>query len=257
MTSDYEDLIQREIDGDLSSEEQAHLVAAASADPEVGVQREIMLSLGADLGSLAWCEPPVGLPARVMDEIGVEPRARSRPVPGRHRPRTWRPDRRQVIAFAAGVALMFALGRIAPHVGEPDFENGDAAGTLIRPSDGATDRGQFEADDSRAEAWTERRADRLTLHARGQVGAATPVRIEWNDQDWSVTSVRRVPSGDLEVDRGHARFVRQEAGPFTLELEFQLRRPGAETGDVRLRFEGSGDDDSSLGLGTSRELPGS
>lgn len=264
MNNHYEDLIQRELDNDLSSREQAELLAAVASDPEARAFRNEMLSLGLELDSLANRKPAAGLKHDIMTAIAadpapVAPRLRRTPTPTRGF------DRRQALAFAAGITVVLVAGQVLPLFGEPPIDANQAAGTLMPPSAELIpelipkpvpepveiDRGRIEAGSTRLEAWTERSGDHLFLRARGEMDAGAPVRIDWDGELWSVVSVRSIPATDLALDRGRADFVQAEPGPFSLEMELQLRGPTPGAGDVRLRAGGPGPDVETITLGTA------
>jgi hypothetical protein len=249
MNQHLEELIQLEIDGVIGPGELKELDAAAANDPEVKGHRERMLQLSEDLGSLSWREPGPELHGRIMREIGVA-------VPHRKVRRArmpWRIGRREAVAFAAGIALVIVVGRFVPVIGDGAVDRNQAAGTLLPPADAtvSVDQARIDAGPMHIEARTERSGDRLFLRARGEGDAVTPVRIDWDAPAWSVVSTRCVPPGDLGVDRGRARFVQGEPGPYVLEIELQLRGSTDQAGDVRLRL-GSGDPgDPTATLGTT------
>ena len=170
-------------------------------------------------------------------------------LPSSPRPRR-RIDFRQVVAFAAGIALMLVAGRFLPAIDGISVDPNQATGTLIAPERPLeVDRGQTAFGGTRIEAWTERSGDRLFLRARGTGDATTPVRIEWSDLDWSVVSVHSVPPADLGVDRGRASFAWTASGPFTLELELRPGSSGVPGGDVRLLLGDPGTAAPSITLG--------
>ena len=256
MNDHYEDLIQRELDHDLSSREHAELLAAVAGDPEARALRDDMLSLGLELDSLANRKPTPELKHNIMSEIAADrvqmaARPRRAPTPSRGF------DRRQALAFAAGIAVVLMAGQVLPLFGEPPIDANQAAGTLMPPTPESTaepvqvDRGLLETGSTRLEAWTERSGDHLFLRARGEMDASAPVRIEWDGELWFVVSVRSVPATDLALDRGRADFVQAEPGPFSLEMELQLRGPTPAAGDVRLRAGGTGPDVEMITLGTA------
>lgn len=256
MNDHYEDLIQRELDSDLSSREQAELLAKVAGDPEARALREEILALGLELESLASRKPTPELKHDIMAAIAADP-AHATPRPRRAPAPTRGFDRRQALAFAAGIALVLMAGQVVPLFGEPPLDANHASGTLIPPTTNPAlepaevDRGRLEAGNTRFEAWTERSGDQLFLRARGEMDASAPVRIDWDGDLWSVVSVRSVPATDFALDRGRADFVQAEPGPFSLEMELQLRGPTTVTGDVRLRAGGTGPDVQMMTLGTA------
>ena len=250
MNEHHEDLIQRELDGEISPAERDELDTATGAEPTIREHRELMQALAQDLDTLAWREPGPELKARILAEIGTL--SPGRPHQARRARMSWRIDRRQALAFAAGIALIIVVGQFVPLLGDHDIDPDQASGTLLPPTSATDeiDRARVEAGTNWIEARTERSGDRLFLRARGEGNATTPVRIDWEGQKWSVVSVRSVPPGDLGVERGRAHFVQAEPGQYVLELELQLRGSEDQAGDVRL-WLGAGDPgNSSATLGT-------
>jgi hypothetical protein len=231
MNERTELLVQLELDGEISQVEREELDAASESDPATNAYRSRMADLAQDLDTLAWREPSPDLERKVLDELQI---ARTRTRAAAPRPRR-RIDFKQVVAFAAGIALMLVAGRFLPAIDGISVDPNQATGTLIAPERPLeVDRGQTAFGGTRIEAWTERSGDRLFLRARGTGDATTPVQIEWSDLDWSVVSVGCVPSANLGVDRGRASFAWNKSGPITLELELQASTPDTEGGDVRL-----------------------
>jgi len=256
MNNHHEELIQRELDHDLSSREQAELLAAVADDPQTQALREEMLSLGLELDSLANRKPTPELKYNIMAAIEADPaqiatKPRRSPAPARAL------DRRHALAFAAGIAVMLMAGQVLPLFGEPPIDANQAAGTLMSPTADPdselieVDRARLEAGSTSLEVWTERSGNHLFLSARGEMDAGAPVRIDWDGELWSVVSVRSVPATDLALDRGRADFVQAEPGLFSLEMELQLRGPTPAAGDVRLRAGGTGSDVEMITLGTA------
>ena len=253
MNEHLEDLIQRELDGEISPAERDELDTASGADPNIREYRERMQTLAQDLDTLAWREPGPELKERILAEIGAM--APGDPRRERHLRRArmpWRIDRRQALAFAAGIALIVIVGKFVPLIGNQDIDPDQASGTLLPPTSatGEIDRARVEDGTDWIEARTERSGDRLFLRARGEGNAATPVRIDWEDQEWSLVSVRVVPPGELGVERGRAHFVQDAPGHYVLELEFQLRESQDQAGDVRLWLGTGNPEDPSVTLGT-------
>jgi hypothetical protein len=231
MNERFEMLIQLELDGEINESERAELDAACAESPSTREYRSRMQELGQDLDTLAWREPSADLKDKVMRELGIAAVRRPAPAP-RHR---WRPDFRQAVAFAAGIALVLVAGRFAPLLPDAGVNGDHAAGTLLTRQDQTEiDRGRLQSGGTDIEAWTEASDGRFFLRARGTGEPTTPVRIEWTDPEWSVVAVRSVPPAILGVDRGRAHIAWTRSGQFTLELELQAGQANAGSGDVRL-----------------------
>jgi hypothetical protein len=211
-----------------------------------------MLTLGVELDSLANRKPPPELKQNIMAAIAVDP-AQVKPRSGRAPAPTRGFDRRQALAFAAGIVLVLMAGQVLPLFGEPPLDANQATGTLLPPATAPVevDRSRLGAGSTSLEAWTERSGDHVFLHARGEMDASAPLRIDWDGELWSVISVRSVPTADFVLDHGHANFVQAKPGPFSLEMELQLRGPTPAAGDVRLRAGGTGSDVEMITLGTA------
>jgi hypothetical protein len=117
MNNHHEELIQRELDHDLSSREQAELLATVADDPQTQALREEMLSLGLELDSLANRKPTPELKHNIMAAIAADPaqiatKPRRSPAPARAL------DRRHALAFAAGIAVRTHRSRPRPTRGQ-------------------------------------------------------------------------------------------------------------------------------------------
>ena len=135
MNQHLEELIQLEIDGSISPDELKELDAATANDLEVKGQRERMLELAEDLGSLSWREPGPELHGRIMRENGVS--IPNRKVRRARMPMPWRMGRREAVAFAAGIALVVVVGRFVPVIGDGAVDRNQAC--LLYTSDAADD----------------------------------------------------------------------------------------------------------------------
>ena len=240
-----DELIQREIDDDLAGPEQAELLTMVASDPALRAQRDRMQSLGHDLDALQWQEPAPELKKRIMAGIAAETPRRLGPT---QRPR-WRIDRRQILAFAAGVAVMFAAGHVSI---PPQIQESEMGGTLLTASGSLheIDRGQAAVGDQWLRAWTEGDGAHVLVHVQGGGGAEEPVQIVFDDRAWSVISFRGAPAADLALGDGRAEFVRSESGSFTLEMELQLRETTTDAGHVRVHIGSVESEASSIRLGT-------
>jgi hypothetical protein len=248
VNSHFEELIQRELDDDLSAAEEAELLAGSTADPEVHRAREEMRALARELETLGTKSAPEGLTQSVMREIDALPIPRA----GTRR-RSWRPSRGEALAFAAGIVLVLGAGLVLPRLGEVPVDPEQAAGTIGIGN--RIDAGAVQAPGLNARAWTSGHAGTLQLHVEGEVSEALPLEIRFDARQWAVSYLQSssVTTGDLAVDTGRIAFARVSPGVFGVDVGFvsldtsgsflplEVRGGPAASGAISLKTRPAGD----------------
>lgn len=110
MTNDfkYVDLMNAEIDGEISVEDRARLEAYLARHPEARTYRDELAGLCAELDAVEPVEPPVHLEHAIIDAVARQARTRPAATFG-----DWRPALRALFgADAARYAMSFTAGAI-------------------------------------------------------------------------------------------------------------------------------------------------
>ena len=153
------ELIQADVDGELTASDRSELASFLERSEEARRFREDMLQVARMLSAIPLAEPPAGLRQRILQRIRLpERRSRWEWVALWLRPASYG------LAVAAGVLLAVGLGRLGSG-GPSDFEglvgslvrpgekaplSGATAGSLAFGSEGVTGRIVFKALDERS-----------------------------------------------------------------------------------------------------------
>jgi anti-sigma factor RsiW len=221
------DLIQREIDGELSSEERQTLREILESDSEARRLSDRLHELVRSLSSVAHAEFPADLRGSILRSIAasdvrreVEPEPRP---PHRHRTPRWMPL--QVRPFAAGLAAGVAVTALVLGISsrlQPDASS--VVGTMRSQNEvdawKAIGRLGLEADRTtgRADVWARDGARLLTLELRAL--EETEVVVEFDPPTWDLTSFERSRSdGAVQIGRDHLSWKHNGVGTYRLQWQ--------------------------------------
>lgn len=235
MTEDrFRDLVNREIDGELSAEDRAELRQCLDQDPRLAASREDMLRLSEMLNEIPPAEPPEALKVNIMSAVAAR-RARPKEIvlSPRSRFETFlsRLGLDHPYSFAAGALAGVALLVIVLILNPGSFpgDKNELTGTIVP---------KHQGDDVDI-------LDRRTIDVRGASGsvelarAGSEVRMRLNlESEAAVGAVVRVDTNQLVT----ISFAPYQAGwsQITVEPgEFRIDHEGSNQYDLILRQLGT------------------
>ncbi len=252
MDGRTDELIQMQIDGEISEAGKAELDAALAADRGARASLESFQALARELDSLPRMDPPPLLTDAILR--GVRAGRPAHPVPGRPA-RASRPRLLLVAGYAAAAGLVVGL-LAGPLLMRADLFRGEGLSAGVAGAMGNAEIGSWDLVSRRTIATP---AGNLTLAVRrddgryaaeisceGMIGSAAD--ISWDPARLSLLAlVRESASGAFEADPGRVRARIADGDRLTLVLS----GPG-EPGSIHVSIDGVRLVSSDLSLGDRR-----
>lgn len=253
MDPHFFDLINREIDGDISPAESDELRSIAAANPDSKRQLDTLRNLVLDVESIPEVAPPPGL----RDEILASIRARQPQVQPPEAPRSRGPEdlvgrlaafrRAPMIRYALAIAAGFVFGFVLyPIVGGLNrgtrFDTRDVAGTMAplattHPAETTDAASALAIEAIPATVSLTSTSASATVEIELPGTSSGPLMVTWRSDRFSLESFDR-RSGAATVTLGASRAEISAAGAARLEL--RLRRLQSGSSPVRIERNAAG-----------------
>jgi hypothetical protein len=232
-----DEILNREIDGENSSDESARLREELGREPELRARYERLQGVVRTLGAVPPAEPPAGLTAQIMRAV----RAKARPVHGGWA--GWGEAvraalvRRPALGFGTALAAGLVLGAFLAGKGEP-LRLEEKSGGMMLPAGGQdlreVDRALLAGEGYRGEAVV--RAAPGWVEVRVRVEGPPPLDLvaTFDPLEFSPLGfdLQGAPAGQVVLgpDSLHVR----EAGAGDYVFRLAVRNPGSSGVQVRL-----------------------
>lgn len=230
---DIDDLIQRDVDGRLSEEEQATLVSLMERDPAAREEHRRLIGLRDLLADVPKVDPPAHLTAKVLREIRVR-----RASDGAHG--FW-PRGRFALGYLYAAAAGAAVALLSVQVLGPGPSPGNSAATIGGPAGAASARG-----------WLSYRAARgkWAVDVLPPGKGAQEVTLAYDPASFELLGISNETGAIDQIDAAGGRIRWSQERPARVTVLLAPRSAAGARVDVRYAGEGGQAGNGSV------ELPG-